>query len=314
MLWESENVSHQAAVPGMRWGVTREDANKKHSIPNIQNGSTKQSYRSAYGYRKTSQMDDFLMHYGVPGMKWGVITKEYIKKGLRSLGAPPSKKVREKQRNADYNFGYNLGKRRAERSDIIQSRVKRIQAQWKKDHPDPDIVDRLVKKGMDNFGLGAYSQQVSKKLKDTASDKALDYLKTQKGQATANAAANALAKPLAALLRKTAPGAQKLADKLRNLPKSSLKASWKGAKALPRILKSAQGKTIKWLRFGGPERLQKGAKKVAQLLGKYGSLAADNLDKVAVFAEKGAQYGGRTVYKALNIGTAALLKLMRRRL
>ena len=133
-----------------------------------------------------------LEHYGVPGMHWGEITKEYVPKGYykqRTMTAAQYKK-RQQQKNTvspQYEAARNAGRRVGDTFflDARQKQKRRQQEAYERAHPKekgPDLVDKATQKAFDHFSLGAYSQLASNFIKETAQNKALDYLKSKAGQ------------------------------------------------------------------------------------------------------------------------------------
>ena len=82
MLWNSDHSGY--GNQSVRFGVAREDWKDlggtvlQPSIPRTQKYSKSIEHQWDLDYHSKNVDDpkDFLIHYGVPGMRWGVITKE----------------------------------------------------------------------------------------------------------------------------------------------------------------------------------------------------------------------------------------------
>ena len=128
--------------------------------------------------------DAELQHYGVPGMHWGEITKEYIPKGYykqRTMSAAQYRKQQQTKNavSAQYQAAKNVGRSIGESFflDARRNQQRKKQEAYEAAHPKekgPDIVDKTTKKVFDHFSLGAYSQLASKFIKDTVQNKTID--------------------------------------------------------------------------------------------------------------------------------------------
>lgn len=127
---------------------------------------------------------DTLAHYGVPGMRWGVKTKEYVKKGYDTLKRRQAilKMKRKAEAKAQYDEGYHRGQRVASNTHFIKNRVNPILARKQElEHPKERFSDRAVDKVTD-FALKktGLDKEIKKHRLDPYLPMAKDFLKQMK--------------------------------------------------------------------------------------------------------------------------------------
>lgn len=148
-----------------------------------------------------SRDNQYLMHHGVPGMKWGVITKEYQPVGydhrrtsaaaqapanavVRKKGTkPPSQaelyyraRARRMGQQVGENFFYSTRhkyevKKRQEQKRALEEAMPK----------KPDVVDRGVKKLLQQFDLDQYSEMATNFIKEQGTSAAINYVRGQAG-------------------------------------------------------------------------------------------------------------------------------------
>lgn len=180
MRWESE-VKFAELTPAQTWSK-RDEGN--------------------FGGRSLLTQDqNGLSHYGIPGMRWGIKTKEYVKKGYNTIARRQAilKQKRKAEAKAQMEEGYRRGQRVAANTHFIKNRVNPILARKQElEHPKERLSDRAVDKvtdfalkktGLDKEikknGLDAYlpmAKDFLKQMKDNKIDSIYYDLKTMAGQ------------------------------------------------------------------------------------------------------------------------------------
>ena len=267
-----------------------------------------------------SREDQYLMHYGVPGMQWGVITKEYKpvafdKRHNRKKKQPTQQELylQARARKSGRDVGDNLFWQARHNKE---QRVKAAQA--KANPKQPDIVDKTVKKGFDHFGLGAYSEMASNFLKDQAQNSALNYVKGLAGKGPtyvkgSKALTKILAKPAGAAAKASYALANKISVKNAlkgggKLIKGLAKGTWKSGKAIKR--------GIQWLENGGYSRIRSHVVKLrngAHFISKYAKTAVSFLSKTGSSGAKLGREGIRSGANMVMNGARSLLNILRKR-
>lgn len=262
---------------------------------------------------------DELLHYGVKGMHWGEITKEYQKVGYdhrydhtqfkNKKANEIQKQIRRHNRQANLQndeyrrrarkLGQNVGENFFYKARYKQ-RKDREEA-YRKAHPKPDIVERKTKKVFDHFGLGEYSKQASDFMKDQAKNMALDHLKKNylnKGPTTvkgSKAVGKILSKPVGLISKPIAAGANKMAtamdpkNVIKNGVKFTGKAAWKTAKFITVDTPKALHKGAKWLQNGGYSKIRSGYSKIrngAHFIAKHARTAVGYLSRARSTASR----------------------------
>ena len=182
MRWNS-GVKHADLTPAQTWSV-KDDGN--------------------FGGRSILTPDkNELTHFGIPGMKWGVRTKEYVKTGYNTLKRRQAilkmqRKAKAKaEAQANFNEGYRRGQRFASNTNLIKNKVNKI-LKKKEEQNKERLSDRAVDKGTDlllkktslgktvkEYGLDSYiplAKSFLKSRKDQGLDSLYDYMKTEDGQ------------------------------------------------------------------------------------------------------------------------------------
>lgn len=208
----------------------------------------------------------YLQHYGVPGQKWGVTTKEYVpvmfdKRKLKKS----EKKLKSDQ---DYASGYIYGahagnkifkkdyKKAARRLGLMAPKEKK-----------PDVVDKAVKKAADHFGVGAFSDMASNFLKDQAKNTAVGYLKKNKGKTIVvggKVLGRILGKTVGAVGTGIGNTMEFVGKSAKPAAKGLAKGTWKATKFTAKTVGKSSVKTAKWLHQGGSQKISRGASFIGQ--------------------------------------------------
>ena len=190
MRWNS-GVKHAELTPAQIWSV-RDDGN--------------------FGGRSILTPDkNELTHFGVPGMKWGVRTKEYIKTGYNTLKRRQAilkmqRKAKAKaEAQTNFDEGYKRGQRVASNTNFIRKKVGKVLA-IKEAQNKQSLSDRAVDKGTDlllkksglgktikDYGLESFipkAKDFLKSKKNQSIDSLYNYAKTKEGQEDIQKAVN----------------------------------------------------------------------------------------------------------------------------
>lgn len=162
MRWESE-VKHDKLTPAHTWSKRDEGNFGGRSLLTDQNGT--------------------LAHFGVPGMKWGVKTKEYVKTGYNTLARRRAilKQKRKAEVKAQFEEGYHRGQRVAANSTLVKRRADKVLE--RKEGPKESLSDRAVSKATD-YALKKYGldKEIKKRGLDPFMAMAKDFLKQIKDE------------------------------------------------------------------------------------------------------------------------------------
>ena len=234
MRWEGE-VKHAELTPVRVWSK-RDEGN--------------------FGGRSLFDEDNSLSHHGIPGMKWGVRTKEYVKKGYDTLKRRMAiqKMQRKAEAKAHYNEGYERGKRVAANTYFIKNKVQKVldkKAEQNKERFTDKMVDKAFDKVLDKTGVGdtvkQYARQFGleqyadmgldkardmlKRLKDGQIDRVYDFMWSDNGKDLLQKAATFIGKgayKVASVGELAAPYARKGLSYAGQAAKSGLKAAGRG--------------------------------------------------------------------------------------
>lgn len=278
MKWESD--SGYLPVPSEKdWGVKKELGFGGNSI--------------------LDNSENELMHYGIPGMKWGVRTKEYIAKRLAS-----SRTKREAERKRQYEEGYNRGRRVASNTYFIKNRVANILAEKKRREEEAkgSLSDRFVDKNFDKltdkmgisdmlkgFGLDEKAKDYLKDFKDKKIDDALDWMQTENGQKRVQSVANFLGKSTSKAIGVGVKAAPYVKKGAKSAGRAVSKASKGAASAAAKAVKSG----YKWLREGDPSGSQKikmGVRKFEKAMSRQLGKTSVAITKSSAFSKKAVRY------------------------
>ena len=263
---------------------------------------------------ETDRDNSYLQHYGVPGQKWGVITKEYQPVAFDKRKLKKQQAIQRKMQDVNYRYGREQGDRVG--NQFFQAARKRHAPEPVVQEKKPDIVDRSMKKAADHFGLGAYSDMAASFLKEQATNTAVNYVKSHAGETIKIGG-----KVLGTILSKTVGTAGKgVAWVMGNAGKgarSGLKLAGRGAQFIAKMTGKIGLKSAKWLtKGGGAKKIVKGARFLADnarnvvrpLLNtaKYGSRIAGILSRQGAMAAR----SGASIARQ---GAQALSSLLRRR-
>lgn len=288
MRWES-NVKYAELTPARTWSK-RDEGN--------------------FGGRSLLTPDqNTLSHHGVPGMKWGVITKEYVKKGYDTLRRRQAiqKQKRQAEAKANHDEAYRRGQRVVANSTFIKYDVDEIMRR-KKRQQEGSLSDRAVSKAFDfalkktkldktakQYGLDQYIPQAKDFLKNKKNDLVEDmykYLQTEKGMISLQKFANLMTRGVSVSIR----GGQEAARLARIGGSYAKQAAKSGAKAAVKYLGSSAKSGYKWLREGGAQRIHERVRESEKFISQLGRTASDILQKGA----KGTHSGARNAQKQLD--------------
>lgn len=270
---------------------------------------------------KSDQDNQYLEHHGVPGQKWGVITKEYQKVGYdhrydhtqfknRQSQAVVKMKRRkmaqeyERRRNRElaYRNGQMVGDNFFYKARYNEQ--KRQQTEERKRNPKPDIIRRTVDKIADQFGLKEYSEMASDFIKDQAKNATMDYLAKNANKGPVQIAGTKLlgqilGKPVNIVAKPIAKGAEIASEALK--PKNAMK---NGAKFI--------GKTAKVVAWDAPKTIGKGFKWLKNVGYPKARTHAHRLRNGAFFlvqnARKATSFLAKATSKASTVGNSAIAK------
>lgn len=313
MRWEGE-VKHAELTPVRVWSK-RDEGN--------------------FGGRSLFDEDNFLSHHGIPGMKWGVRTKEYVKKGYDTLKRRMAiqKMQRKAEAKAHYNEGYERGKRVAANTYFIKNKVQKVldkKAEQKKERFTDKMVDKafnkvLEKTGVEDsvrqyarqFGLEQHvdtglnkARDMLKNLKDNQIDNLLDFMRTDKGKDLLQKAATFIGKgayKVASVGELVAPYARKGLSYAGQAVKSGLKT---GLKATGRGVVNTFKSGYKWARTGTVPISVQRMRNASRFISKYGRRASEYGQK----AYDAAKVGMRSANTGLRAANNSLNDLLSRRL
>ena len=290
---------------------------------------------------ESDQDNKYLQHYGVPGQKWGVITKEYQKVGYdhrydhtqfknrQSQAITKMKRRRMAQEYAkrrNYELAYRQGQRVGE-NFFYKARYnerKKQEAEERKRNPKPDIVRRVVDKVADQFGLKEYSEMASDFIKDQAKNVAMSYVEKHANKGPIQIAGTKLlgkilGKPIGLAAKPIAKGAEIASEALKpkNVIKNGAKFIGKTAKVVAWDAPKTIGKGFKWMKnIGYPKarthayKLRNGAyfiAKQARLSSKFLGSIASGAHRLGTFAAGKAVAAGR---KLIQTGSVMLVKML----
>lgn len=270
---------------------------------------------------ESDQGNKYLQHYGVPGQKWGVITKEYQKVGYdhrydhtqfknrQSQTITKMKRRRmaqEYERNRNRALAYRNGQQVGE-NFFYKARYneqKRRQEEEQRRNPKPDIIRRTVDKVADQFGLKEYSEMASDFIKDQAKNVTMDYLSKNANKGPVQIAGTKLlgqilGKPVGVVSKPIAKGAEIASEALKpkNVIKNGAKFIGKTAKVVAWDAPKTIGKGFKWLKnIGYPK-----ARTHAHRLRNGAFFIVQNARRAASFLAKATSTAGR-------FGNSAIIK------
>ena len=290
---------------------------------------------------ESDQDNQYLEHYGVPGQKWGVITKEYQKVGYdhrydhtqfknRQSQAITKMKRRkmaqEYERRRNYELAYRNGQRVGE-NFFYKARYnerKRQQEEARRRNPKPDFIRRTVDKVADQFGLKEYSEMASDFIKDQAKNAAMSYLAKNANKGPVQVAGTKLlgkilGKPIGVAAKPIAKGAEIVSKALqpKNAIKNGARFIGKTAKVVAWDTPKTIGKGFKWLENGGYKMIKSHAAKIragAHTIAKHARVSAKFLAGVSSTARKAGTYAASkavvTGRKFIQAGSKMMIKLL----
>lgn len=260
---------------------------------------------------ETDRDNSYLQHYGVPGQKWGVITKEYQPVAFDKRKLKKQQAIQRKMRDANYRYGREQGDRVG--NQFFQAARKRHAPEPVVQEKKPDIVDRSVKKAADHFGLGAYSDMAASFLKEQATNTAVNYVKSHAGE-TIKIGGKALGTILSKTVGTAGKGVAWVMGNAGKGARSGLKLAGRGAKFMAKFTGKSALKFATWLKAkpkGGD-----GAKKImagARFLRDHARTA---INAISGYTKGGSRMAATAVRRGAKLsrkGAQALSSLLRRR-
>ena len=304
MRWESDN-GHSPVPTAKVWGTQKEHGFGEGPILDT-------PFLTMDSVRYSS--DDELKHYGIPGMKWGVRAKEYVKKGYnivaRRMAIQKMKRKAESRRQ--FEEGYNRGQRVASNTYFIKKRVNRMLAekQARLDAEKGDRLDRMIDKTVDKVvdksGIGKMAKDMGfndelirtgidkakdflKDFKNNNVDKLLDWADSEKGQSQMQSVANFIGKSTS----KSIGVGMKAAPYVKKGAKAAARVAAKGGKKAAKAVAKSAVSGYKWLRNGGAKKIKNAASKTARILSKTLNRGSDILRESYKNAHKGSRTAKR---------------------
>lgn len=206
MRWESNNS---------KWGCSSEGGSPRVLSPHF--------YEQCQSKRSSN---DYLCHYGVPHQKWGVTTKEYVKKG--------------------YDRGRQLGYR-ISGQEARDKRIQREQEEANADHTGvvEKTVRNTIKNAMDNAGLGQFSDMVSDKVYSTLKDQSMSLVLDPNKLEKVNKVGAVTGKGLGKIFDAATPGINKVINFTESTIKKSPKAIAKGTASAAKFTAKYGFKSVK---------------------------------------------------------------------
>lgn len=301
----------------MRW----ENQNGSFSVPSAPVWGTKKEFGYGEGPILDRSLDNELAHYGIPGMKWGVRAKEYVKTGYNTMARRMA--IQKMQRKAaakavakrEYDEGYHRGQRVMSNTRLIQRRSDRV-LDRKYDGTKESFSDRMVSKGFDKLfkkadlektarEMGFSKQAIStaktaatnllKNLKDQKLDELYDYIQTDDGKEKLQKAVNFISKGTARAINAGVNVAPKVGQAAR--------IAGRGAKNL--VAASAR-RSLRAIREG---RHRKAAQRTRNKVNRVRDNVSKQLNRGANALDKGAQY----VHKGAHAAQRGLDQLLKKR-
>lgn len=299
----------------MRW----ENQNGSFSVPSAPVWGTQKEFGYGEGPildRSPDCSSDELLHYGIPGMKWGVRAKEYVKTGYNTMARRMA--IQKMQRKAaakataqrQFNEGYQHGQRAASNTHFIRSRSERMLSK-KHEGEKESLLDRGIGKGVGIAfkkldlektarEMGFSKQAIStaktaatnlmKNLKDQKLDELYDWIQTDNGKEKLQKAVTFISKGTA----RAVYASSKAAPKIGRASRQAARMVGSGAKKL--ITASAK-KSLQAIREGrhrrAAQRTKDKANRIRQTVSKRLNQGANALDKGAQYAHKGAHAAQR---------------------
>lgn len=296
MRWKSE-VKHAELTPARTWSK-KDEGN--------------------FGGRSLLTPDlDSLAHYGVPGMRWGVKTKEYVKKGYDTLKRRQAilKMKRKAEAKAQYDEGYRLGQRAALNTHFVQKRVK-IALDKKAAQNKQSFTDNAVDKGTDfllkksglgktikDYGLDTYLPMAKNLLKNLKDKKLEDLYDTLKDEESRDKLVDTLNRFLSGrIVRGGARAIYESGRAVRRYAPDVGRAAGTAAKIGAKVAGAAVKSGYKWLRTGEPTGTQKihnSVKAARQAISKYNRIATNSLNQGSQYVHRGAKSAGRQLDRLL---------------
>lgn len=291
---------------------------------------------------ESDQDNEYLEHYGVPGQKWGVITKEYQKVGydhrydhtqFKNRQSQAVTKIKRQRMARDYQMrrnrekAYRLGQSVGDNFfyKARYNQKKKEQEEYRRAHPKKDIIEKSVEKVTDHFGLKEYSKVASDFIKDQAKNAAMGQIMklANKGPTEikgSKAIGKILSKPVGLVSKQIAKGAA-IAEKAitpKNLIKNGAKFIGKTAKVVAWDTPKTIGRGFRWLQRGGYQKIRSHAQAIrngAHLIAKHARKATSFLAGITSKAStvgNSAVIKGRTFVQAGSKMMIRLLSKMRR--
>ena len=318
MRWESQNGSF--SVPAAKaWGTQKEFGYGEGPILDRNPERTNLvMYRS----------EEELAHYGIPGMKWGVRAKEYVKTGYntiarrRAIQKMQRKAAVKAERQRQYEAGYKRGQQVASNTYFVKNRVGAVLSR-KESSEKESLTDRAVQKGFDTLVKKAELEKTAremgfdkktietaktaasnllKKLKDRKLDDLYDWIQTDDGKEKLQKAVNFVAKGTS----KAIGVGIKAAPKISRASRAAAKVAKREAK---QFVSSAAKTSYSWIKEG---KQRMAARRVRNETNRLRDTVSKRLNQGANALERGAQYAHKGAHAAQR-GLDSLLERRPRR-
>ena len=271
---------------------------------------------------------DTLAHYGVPGMRWGIKTQEYVKKGYNTLKRRQAiqKMKRKAEAKAQYDDGYNRGQRVASNTYFIKKKVAAVlEKKEAKTNPKQSLTDRAVDKGADfllkksgldeiakAYGLDAHLETAKNFLKDQKNkgiDGIYDWLKDGDNQQKAQDILNRIltGRIVGGGLRRLGQAGSDLIDRAPDVRRAIGRGAVSAAKAALRGIRSGARSGARWIRDGGYDRIRNAINTAGNAANSAGNRilrgaynVADQLNRSANYAHRHARRGHDALHRMLS--------------
>jgi len=261
--------------------------------------------------------ENYLCHYGIPGQKWGVITKEYEKKGYNT-GPRASIARKRRYRQQQYEFYKKEGRERGNQVgekwfsstyDKIRKQEAAKQSQAEQERK-PDVIDKTMEKVTDHLGLRAYSDMASSFIKQQAQNAATNWIKDVKNR---RKLASILQKPLGVAGKGIASVMGNTGKYAKAALKGTAKYTFKGAKFIGKQTGKAVVSTAKWLHNGGSKKIVNAISQGSKFIINNAKFLSKNASAIHAVGTRYATAVARQSMQVAMRGAVALKRMLKAR-